>query len=87
MIKYIFSSVHFNSIIKQNFLYIRVPKHHEIHDKLEEPQFKNTDEEDANDIGDYEEDLTDQRIEGIEALVEQLSKTVLELSTKVLKNK
>lgn len=38
---------------------------------------------DEEDLGSYEEDMMEQRIEGIEALVEQLSKTVLELNNKV----
>lgn len=61
----------------------RTPKHHEVKDKQEEPRHNTIDEEDANDIGGYKEDLTEQRIEGIEALVEHLSKTVLELNNKV----
>lgn len=68
----------------QNFCWLRrTPKHHEVKDKQEEPRHNTIDEEDANDIRGYEEDLTEQRIEGIEALVEQLSKTVLELNNKV----
>lgn len=37
----------------------------------------------GDDIGDYEADLNEQRIEGIEALVEQLSKNIVELQKKV----
>lgn len=37
----------------------------------------------VDDFGTYEQDMTEQRIEGIEVLVEQLSKTVMELNKKV----
>lgn len=70
----------------QNFPYLRkTPKQYEVQDKQEEPRQNTTNKEDANDIEGYEEDLTEQRIEGIEALVERLSRTVLELNNKVFK--
>lgn len=70
----------------QNFPCLRrTPKHHEVQDKQEEPRQNTTNKVDANDIEGYEEDLTEQRIEGIEALVERLSRTVLELNNKVFK--
>lgn len=37
----------------------------------------------GDDIGDYEPDLNEERIEGIEVLVEQLSKNIVELQKKV----
>ncbi|KAG0723194.1 Peroxidasin [Chionoecetes opilio] len=61
----------------------RIPQHHERREEREEPLYSIDTDQREDDIGDYEEDLTDQRIEGIEALVEQLSKTVLELNNKM----
>lgn len=49
------------------------------------PRNINDEVNDEEDLGTYEQDMTEQRIEGIEVLVEQLSKTVLELNSKVLK--
>lgn len=83
MLEYVVAGVNFDSVTVHDFLYIRIPKHHGIKDEREEPQYNTINNQDTNDIGDYEEDLTEQRIEGIEALVEQLSKTVLELNDKV----
>ncbi|XP_045133366.1 peroxidasin-like isoform X1 [Portunus trituberculatus] len=48
-----------------------------------EPLATSSTDHTTNGLGNYEEDLTEQRIEGIESLVEQLSKTVFELNNKV----
>ena len=55
------------------------------HERREETEPLHTTKSNLNtdDLGNYEEDLTEQRIEGIETLVEQLSKTVVELNSKV----
>lgn len=81
------TGVYLASLIVHEFPSIRrSPKHHEIKDEQEEARSNTiSDDDNNNNIEDYEEDLTDQRIEGIEALIEQLSKTVLELKNKVLK--
>ncbi|KAK8739717.1 hypothetical protein OTU49_003162 [Cherax quadricarinatus] len=47
------------------------------------PRNKNKEDSNEHDLGSYEQDMTEQRIEGIEALVEQLSKTVYELNNKI----
>lgn len=65
------------------FFFNRIPKHVERREQKDEPLYNTSSGQDPDDIGNYEEDLTDQRIEGIETLVEQLSKTVLELNNKV----
>ncbi|KAG7177543.1 Peroxidasin-like 6, partial [Homarus americanus] len=47
------------------------------------PRTKHKEVKSDSNLGSYEQDMTEQRIEGIEVLVEQLSRTVIELNKKV----